>query len=364
MRIGIDARLWNETGVGRYIRNLVLELAKQNDSFEYVLFLAKDEYDTLPLPAKNFKKVLADIRWHSLEEQLKFPQIIEKENLSLMHFPYFSVPIWYRGKFVVTIHDVILHHFPTGKASTLPTPLYWLKQVGYRAIIARAAARAAKIITPSKATAKEVEKTLHIDSKKIEVTYEGVSLSSLTQTITKEDYILYVGNAYPHKNLPFLLRAFIIVYFHHPKVKLVLVGKDDYFYKELEKYIDLYGLREAVVRKTEVSDEELQKLYQKAKALVVPSLMEGFGLPGLEAMSQKCLVLSSNIPSLKEIYQDAALYFSPKDTQVLSDLLEKVIDDKIDKTYITKGEKRVKEFSWKKMAAQTRDIYESCIGLR
>src|SRR3989338_10313492 len=158
MKIGIDCRLWNETGVGRYTRNLVKEIQILDKENEYVLFvLSKDKQQILKqVQNDNFKAVIADIRWHTLWEQLKFPIILNKENLDLMHFPYFSVPIFYNKSYVVTIHDLILHHFPTGQASTLSLPLYNLKLLGYRFVIKTAAKNARKIITVSNATKKEI----------------------------------------------------------------------------------------------------------------------------------------------------------------------------------------------------------------
>src|SRR5882672_11359440 len=129
MRIGIDARLWNETGVGRYIRNLVANLAQIDKTNEYVLFV-KTGFKIKDLGFKNdkWKIVETDIHWHTLKEQLLFPAVLNKENLDLMHFPYFSHPIFYNKPFVVTIHDLIMNHSLTGKASTFPYPLYLMKR--------------------------------------------------------------------------------------------------------------------------------------------------------------------------------------------------------------------------------------------
>src|SRR5216683_2789679 len=133
MRIGIDCRLWNETGIGRYIRNLVTNLAEiDTHNNEYVLFLRKNEYDTLVTPGNNFRKRLADIHWHSVAEQTSFLKMLYKERLDLVHFPYFSYPILYARPFVITIHDLILFHYPTGKASQLPSFMYQTKLFAYK----------------------------------------------------------------------------------------------------------------------------------------------------------------------------------------------------------------------------------------
>ncbi len=370
-RIGIDARLWNETGVGRYIRNLVSELSKIDKKNEYVLFLKKDTFDSLKIPAENFKKVLADIHWHTFKEQLQFSQILTKEKLDLVHFPYFSVPVAYPGSFVVTIHDLILHHFPTGKASMLPLPLYWAKQIAYRLIIWQTALRAKKIITVSHATAGQIEKDLGIKTAKIVVTYEGVDEKLLTvnhESLTSNNpYFLYVGNAYPHKNLERLLDAFLLFHQHdNTHTKLILVGKKDYFYNRLQAKIVQMELQEYAHIESHVTDDTLMHLYSGATALIIPSLMEGFGLPGLEAISNKCIVLCSEIPVFKEIYEDAVIYFDPLRIEDIAKKLENLQNMKQEEKKLLqeKGNKILQHFSWKHMAAQTQQVYESSIGIR
>ena len=118
MKIGIDARLVNETGVGRYVRNLIAELGKIDDKNSYVVFLRKSAFDSFALPNARWTKRLADIPWHSVTEQLFMPAIFNSEHLDLLHVPYFNVPLFYFGKFIVTIHDLTILHFDTGKATT------------------------------------------------------------------------------------------------------------------------------------------------------------------------------------------------------------------------------------------------------
>ena len=300
-----------------------------------------------------------DIHWHTFEEQLKFPAILDKENLDLVHFPYFSVPIFYNKPFVVTIHDLILHHFPTGQASTLPWPVYWIKLLGYRFVMKMAAQKAQKIITVSQATKDEIITHLHAEPNKIVVTYEGIdekitnSKSQITNKIQNTKYFLYVGNAYPHKNLERLIEAF------RNDAHLILVGKEDFFYKRLKEKVRKMGLENRIIFLGEVTDGELVGLYKNALALVAPSLMEGFGLPILEAMSNKCLVLASDIPVHHEIAGDVAIYFDPKNVDDMSKKMMSIeISDRIQK-----GLDKAKMFSWEKMAKETLSVYESSISI-
>ena len=172
MKIGIDARLWGQTGVGRYLEELVENLARIDKKNHYLLFLTK-EHQNLSLPGPNWEKRIADIRWHSLKEQLFMPFILWREHPDLVHFPYFSVPIFYPGKFVVTIHDLILDHFETGKASTLPYFFYKIKRLGYKLVMWIALHRAVKIITVSEATKNKIVEHYKINPGKVVVTYEA-----------------------------------------------------------------------------------------------------------------------------------------------------------------------------------------------
>lgn len=381
MKIGIDCRLWDETGVGRYIRNLVYNLQKIDKKNEYVLFVLSKDYEAVKFQISSrfdwdkFQIVKADVRWHSIAEQLEFPKILKKENLDLMHFSYFSVPIFYNRPYVVTIHDLIINHFPTGKASTLPFPIYSLKLLGYKFLIVQAARKAKKIITVSNATKKEILDHLKVSEGKIIVAYEGIddkvtNLNSAMQNqlpnkFKNTKYFLYVGNAYPHKNLERLLKAFNMLI--DTNISLVLVGKDDYFYKRLKKKVEEMKLLDKVIFLKNVNDEELANLYKNAIALVVPSLMEGFGLPALEAMANKCLVLASDIPSLKETCGNAALYFNPLSIDELADKFRMVSLHTTEYGRLEelrkKGVERARKFSWRKMAEETLQVYEDSVSI-
>lgn len=371
MKIGIDARLWDQTGVGRYIRNLCINLQKIDKKNKYVLFARSNDLESIKskINNPNWKLVKADIRWHSIAEQIKFSSIIDKENLDLMHFPYFSLPILYKKPYVVTIHDLIINHFPTGKASTLFPIFYYLKLFSYKYIIFMGAKNAKKIITPSNATKEEVIDHLKVDSKKIVVTYEAAD-----ENISKENlksiktvsgkYFLSVGNAYPHKNLEILLDAFKDIKTNNNDIKLVLVGNNDYFYERIKKRAQDLGISNDVLFFGKATDEELSYLYKNAVCLVMPSLMEGFGLPILEAMANKCLVICSDIPSLKEIAKDNAIYFSPSSKKDIINALEKAYKKDFNKDMLENAFIKSKEFSWEKTARETLKIYESSNSLR
>lgn len=375
MKIGIDARLWSETGVGRYIRNLVKELIILDQSNEYVLFVLAKDIESIKCQIANsksnkWKLVSADIRWHSLSEQLRFNTILYKEQLDLMHFPYFSLPILYKRSFVITLHDLIIHHFATGKASTLPLPLYYAKRFFYKRVIIHGVKQAKCVIVPLEAVKKDLVETLGVPKKKIIVTKEGFDASIRTQNseLTPQKlgrYLLYVGNAYPHKNLEFLLEAFQMYKTNNATdtVKLVLVGKEDYFYKRLKNKVG--AQKDAIVFLHNVTDAELASLYKNAVAFISASKMEGFGLPPLEAMANNCLVVVSDIPSFREVCQNSALYFDQNNATAIAEKIKIVLSltDREKKGLRQKGKEIVTHFSWEEMGRQTLAVYESCFSL-
>ena len=171
MRIGIDARLINETGVGRYIRNLLTELAKIDRTNTYVVFVRKAA-DFEPPNGRWIRRV-ADIRWHTIAEQIRMPAIFSKEHLDLLHVPYFNVPLFYFGRFIVTIHDLTILHFDTGKATTLPYIIYKMKRLFYYLVLMKAMHWSEKIIAVSHATRKEILDHFDVLPEHVEVIYEG-----------------------------------------------------------------------------------------------------------------------------------------------------------------------------------------------
>ncbi len=377
-RIGIDARLYGPLGkgLGRYTQEIVDNIIKIDRENEFVIFLYQDNFDEFEPPSDKVKKVLVRARWYTFKEQVLMPYLIYREKLDLVHFPHFNVPILTPKKFVVTIHDLILTKFPTVRASTLNPWLYKIKNFFYKLVIKLAVKRARKIITVSEFTKSDIIEQFKVSSDKIGVTYEGVSnlskgrdslfVSKLDDTDTllsyniDKDFLLYVGNAYPHKNLEGLIKAFVRLYPKRPWIYLVLVGKEDYFYKKLKELVKESYSDFPIIFTGYVPDEELEIMYQKALAYVFPSLYEGFGLPPLEAMSKKCVVLSSNRSSMPEILEDAAIYFDPESKEDMISKMDKIIKDKkLRQEMIKKGEKQVKKYNWWECARETLEVYKN-----
>ena len=174
MVIGIDARLWGETGVGRYIRALFTYLPKNE---EYIWFLGEKEFFLLEMPGR-WKKVLATAHWHTFSEQVVMPWLFYKENLDLLHVPYVNFPVFYFKKSVITIHDLIPDHFKTGRTTTLPFWHYLIKKFGYHFLIWWAVKKAEKILTPSNSAKQEIIDHYHVSPTKVSVIYESGELEN------------------------------------------------------------------------------------------------------------------------------------------------------------------------------------------
>lgn len=361
MRIGIDARFIDlKMGIGRYLSELVSGLAETDSQNDYVIFISA-QAKLQPLPT-NFKIVKVDIHWYGLAEQIFWPFILYKHRLDLIHFPHFNVPIFYRRKFVVTIHDLILFNFSSAKATTLNKLLYILKKIGYRLVIGSAVRRSRKILTVSQFTATDICKKFSVPKDKIVVTplasrwTDSQPLTDEKGEAIKQHNFLYIGNAYPHKNLELLITTFTEFRQLNQDFTLTLVGHNDYFYRRLT---DSYGAADGLIFKFDLNDVQLKTLYQQSYCYIFPSFYEGFGLPGLEAMSLGLPVLSSDRTSLPEIYGDAALYFDPDESADLLDKMKLIASDEhLRLQLVEKGLQQSKKYSWARLIAQTRAVYE------
>jgi len=366
MKIGIDARFVGPegTGLGKYTEKLILNLAKIDKNNKYVIFLKRDNFNYLKFSQNNFRKIIADVNWYSIEEQIKLPGIFFKEKLDLLHIPHFNVPVFYKGNFVVTIHDLIHHHFKEQSVTTKNPLLFNLKRIGYKFVVRNAVKKSLKILVPSDFVKDEIIKYFQVDPGKIMVTYEAAeeeySGSEDKQLPKLKNTLLYVGNVYFHKNISNLINAVKILKENKKEVRLIIVSPRDIFWQRLNKEIESRNLQGTVTLKPYQETKELVKLFSQVTAYVFPSLSEGFGIPGLNAMAASLPVIASSIPVLKEVYKDAALYFDPRDPADIAKKIEKLLDNpKLRSDLINKGFKQVNAYSWETMARETLKVYLS-----
>lgn len=365
MRIGIDARLYGNkhTGIGRYVQNLAVNLAKVDKKDTFILFGSKEikaDFENRP----NLEFVELNTRVYSLAEQIINPLVFSRAKLDLLHVPHFNAPLLYRGKLIITIHDLIKHISSGKDTTTLPLYQYKFKHLIYKIVVFINIKRAVSIITPSNYWKNYLTASYRIPPEKIFVTYEAADRklipehpeeaeAKLEQYGLSKPFVVYTGNLYPHKNVELLVSAvkeFNKQHQHH--LELAVVCARSVFQEKFKADDTIKPLGF-------VPDEDLSLIYSQALALVQPSFIEGFGLTGLEAMTASLPVISSDATCLPEIYGDAALYFDPNSVK---DLVEKIdwitSDHLLVKNLIDKGKTRVKHFSWYKMAKETLAVYK------
>ncbi len=363
-RVGIDARLLNQTGVGRYTWNLLAHLEKiAEKDHEFYVYLLPEDMDAISFKNKNFHKQEANYAWHTVDEQSRFWLKLMLDNLDLMHFTYFSYPIMYRRPFVITIHDIIPLTYRTGRASTKHPVVYKLKHEGYQKALSSGVKHAPRIITPTNTVKNTLIETFGPKyGEKIEVTHEGVGSDLLKHAPSKKKpldkpYFLYVGNFYPHKNVERLIEAFARV---KDDVNLVLVGPEDYFSNNIRSAIRDHSQEKRVKMFHSISDKKLVTMYAHALALVHPSLDEGFGLQLMEASYFKCPIIASDIPIFREILNNNYISFDPEDIYDIATSLSTFVK-KPKKKYLSLAEMK-KRFSFKTMTDQTYDIYKDILS--
>jgi glycosyltransferase involved in cell wall biosynthesis len=390
MKIGIDARFYGVTGIGRYLQNLLKQLELLDNDNQYVIFLKEEKFDSYQPRHANFRKMRADYAWYSLSEQLFFLRDLYQEKCTLIHFPHINVPVLYLRPFVVTIHDLITHDAKKGATTRNPIHFY-LKKLVYKLVVWWTAIRAKAIIVPTNQVKEQVATRLGIKPDKIFVTYEAVDdlffqdVSQLEQQDPDQGrkvlkkyginspYVLYVSSFYPHKNHRVLIDAFELLQlegyrFQGKPLQLVLVGKQDKFSEERYAYVEHKDLTKSVVFPGKVApngytpDQDLLWIMKQAHLYVCPSKQEGFGITFLEAMAMSLPVILSNASCLPEIGQDAAVYFSPDEPRELKEKIKLVLEDEqLQNELIAKGHQRVDSFSWQKMAEQTLRIYQKVV---
>ena len=371
MKILIDGRGIKKTGIGRYIENTLKEVLLLDNKNEYVLLIRPEDKKDISLKSDNLELIEADIEWFGVKEQTDLLKLINEIKPDLVHFTNFNFPVAYKGKFVITIHDLTLLHFKNYRSSLASKVFYRLKdQVMRNVVLKQGIGKAGAVIVPTEYVKEDVAKTFKTRRNKIHVTYEAVDKDFATPRINLEKYginkpfILYTGNAYPHKNLERLILAFgrlITKYLFD--YQLVIVGKKDSFHESLENAVEEASLQDRVIFTGYVSDNELAGLYKYSKLYVFPSLSEGFGLPPLEAMAHDLPVVSSNSTCLPEVLGDAAEYFDPRNiSEMANSMLSVLSDEKLAKTLVAKGKKQVRKYSWKNTAKETLDIYNKVLS--
>jgi glycosyltransferase involved in cell wall biosynthesis len=348
MKLVIDIRLINASGIGTYLKNIIPGIL---GGFEEVTVLGNKQEINEFNWSDQVKIIEFNAKIYSFKEQILYPCIVPK--CDIFWTPHFNLPLLpIRAKKVVaTIHDV--NHLAG------VSPISILKKKYAYLLFQNAVNKANLIFTVSEFSKRELIKYTTVNPEKIKVVYCGVDQSFFQNTKNEqglkllEKYILYVGNVKPHKNLIVLLKAYCLLSKElRAKYQLVIIGKKEGFItqdKQINNFIKSNNLQNQITFTGYVDDFDLPKIYQEASLFVFPSLYEGFGLPILEALATGILVISSNASSLPEIGGKAVIYFDPVNYTELAQKMTECLENSINKSFLnTQREIQLEKFTWEK----------------
>ena len=367
MRIAIDARKLRDFGIGTYVRNLLRQLARQEDAHHYVVLCREQDCDWIDDLGPRFRAVIETAGNYSVAEQFAIPIDLRRESAELFHAPHYVLPPLTPCRSVVTIHDCIHLRFPQ----------YLPSKLGYayaRAQMWTATHRAGRVITVSEASKRDILRYFRVPESQIDVIYNAID-ERFWQEPSEEEigrvreryrldnpFVLYAANIKPHKNLERLIEAFHLLRQNSPQLKdvqLLIIGDEISKYATLRRAVHRHKLHKHVRFFGFVPDQTLAALYRLANVFVFPSLYEGFGLPPLEAMASGTPVITSNVSSLPEVVGQAALMIDPYEPSAIADAMYRVLTDApLRAELIQLGFARAREFSWERSIKRVREIYE------
>jgi len=270
-----------------------------------------------------------------------------------------------RGKYVVTLHDVI--------ALALPWAFPLKRRLVLRVALSRIRRQADSVIVPSTAVREDVGRYLKLEAERIIVIPYGCEerfrpatdpvrfARTRTRYRLPDRYVLFVGTLEPRKNISTLVRAFSLLRAEQTTdLRLVIAGGQGWGYKDLFETVDALALRDHIMFLGYVEEEDLPDLYRGALLFVYPSLCEGFGLPILEAMACGTPVVTSDTSSMPEVAGDAAVLAEPTNPEALASAMALVLgDDGLREELRRKGIARASGFSWDAAARKTLEVYRS-----
>ena len=352
VRIGINALYLIPGGVGGteiYLRELLSALADLDQINEYLVFTnLETQADLVPKQANfHWKPQAVHARFRPARivwEQMVLPVEAARYRLDVLFNPGFTAPMFLPCRQVTVFHD--LQH------KRHPEYFRWFDLPFWRFLLWMSAHRSGKVIAVSEATRSDLLRFYRVSKDRITVIAHGVepAFFSLDRS-HPQAYLLCVSTLHPHKNLPRLIRAYGC---KQREFRLILAGLRGFHAQAIERLIEEMGLRDSVQITGWVPREELYSLYARARAFIYPSLFEGFGMPVLEALAGGIPVACSDIPPLREVAGDAALFFDPLDENSIAHGIERVMDDSELRNKLAEaGRQRARPFTWRRCAEQT-----------
>ncbi len=363
--VGLDVRMLEHSGIGTYLRGLLSGMARLQDAPSFH-FLGPRRFRPIVPERLCGLYYLRDWPIYSLKEQVLFPEGLR--HVPLFHAPHYNFPLRVRGRLVVTLHD--LNHLVF--QDRLPSMLH---RMYARFMHKEAAIRAARILTVSEKSRREVLDILNVPPERVHAIPPGVGAefhpgrdaAEITEFQKKRGlpsgYFLAVGINKPHKNLTFLIRAMARIQGKSGNsARLVVAGPEPETRGDLEEAARKAGVSDRVLFPGRMAHADMPLLYAGARALIFPSLYEGFGLPPLEAMKTGIPVAASNREPMPEVLGDAALYFNPEDEEALAEAMTRLAEDKaLREDYVERGLRQAALYDWKETARKTLDVYREAL---
>jgi glycosyltransferase involved in cell wall biosynthesis len=389
MRIGIDARMilspkkGDAIGVGHYTYQLIRHLLDIDQKNEYVLFF---DARVRQKDVRKFSRPNAKIVFYPFSDYKKFlpgayneiltAAVLAREDLDVLHVTSteIRVPSTYRGKMIVTVHDLGIYTVPECYKTTQRMRLHLVNRFMLR--------KASHVIAVSEKIKDDAQKIVNDIAEKTTVIYSGLDKRFFIDEsingnvipkkfgITKK-YIFFLGTIEPVKNITRLLHAFAL--FKEARIKknreekcdyqLLIAGKPGWLAQDIKNFVYDLQLTKDVRFAGYVIGDELVPLFAHARFFVLPSLYEGFGTTILEAFATGTPAIVSNVGSIPEIAGDATQLVNPIDTKGIAQAMMTFADDaQMRAMYRERGLVRVKDFSWEKTAKETLDVYKEVNG--
>jgi len=366
MKIGIDAHAAERDGTGNctHVRGLLSGLALVDDENDYILYVTDPEhpfYEQIR-HRKNFRLRHTKPENPMLRIPFALAQKTYSDRLDILHAQYIA-PFVFRGKLVVTIHDLAILH--------IPESFNRLELFRSRVLFPLNARRSDRIITGSDFSKKDIERQYRIDPQKIDVIYNGVSPhfhpvkdpGKKKYLLLKYDipdrFVFSLGRLNLRKNIESLISSYESLRKRLGyRFSLVIGGKKDVLAESVIEKIRISEFKDDIILTGYIPEEELPYFYSAADVFVFPSYFEGFGLPPLEAMACGCPVISSNVSSLPEIVGDAAILVNPGNPDELNQAIYRVLmDDQLRQVMKKEGIDRARMFDWEITARKTLNLY-------
>ena len=361
-------------GTEIYARQLVRELALARPDVEWIVFAAGEAAPSLAGEGwpDAVRIVRVPVNAESKPARVGFelarlPALAAREGVDLLHSFGTTSPLHGPGPRVVTIHDLIYHHY----SGDFPLA----SRLGLEALVPLGAHRARRVVVPSEATKRDVVRLCRVRAEKVDVVPLGPGMGSFDPTPEPElrerldlgeaPVVLTVSPPLPHKNLDRLLEGHALLGDMTPAPLLVLVGHAGRERERLRARIADLGVEERVRVTGWISDEDLEGLYRMADCCAYPSLYEGFGLPVLEAMLRGTPLACSDATSLPEVAGEAAELFDPTDAGAIAAAVRRLLDDRAHAAdLVERGRRRAERFSWQRTARETLASYERALNGR